>query len=312
MTSQYQQPNINLEIDVPTSIVIQNITDLDAVAPADSSGARIITTPAGGSGIELQIRGHIHLPAGQYIVDDTAPGNQQGVVFSGRSAGLDGIFGNVDGGMIRCLNGATIGDITLRNDSPDGNCVTVGDRPIGLPEGFRFTLIKNMIIQGPCGGIRFFTPGAFPNGGITIGGLVTNTLNECEKYAVRFESGFTAGMRIENLVNSVSVPGLEIIQIATPPAPIFVGTIGITSCALLGTTNVPGEVKGIVFDDVSTISQGFSIRNCVFDQPVIADTIYDNATAAGVVPGVIPAQNLVSLSNVLYGLPPTLIAQNPV
>lgn len=312
MTQQYQQPSINTQGNVSSTFVIQSISDLDAIAPAQPDGARVISTPEGAPGIELQIRGQIELPDGEHIVDDTARGDQQGVTFSGRSANLDGIRGNVVGGLIAGTNGVIASRLRFSNSNPAGFCIQVGnliDNIIGVPE-FRASNISTNIFEGSGGGILLSTPGVFPAGETTIGVLIEDATFRCDVFGIRFENPFTAGVRIQGIVNLAQTPGLEVIQFAVS-AVASLGPVAIRDSSIFANTGVPGDIRAIVFDDVSVI-ENFAIIGCGFDVADPADAIYDNTTAAAVVPGVGSAANLISEANILLDTPPVLIAQNPV
>jgi len=316
MTNQYQQNSINLQGKSPTTFFIRSISDLDSVAPADpSTGARVITTESGQPGIELIFEGQIQLPDGQFIVDDAARGKEQGVLFRGRSASLDGISGNISGALIRGTNGCQIRTLTITNSNPSGFCIEcsdlISDVMSDIPD-FRFTTIENCVINAENGGIRFFTPGFPPDGSTTVGILVQNVVFDCKSVCMRFENLFNAGIRINGILNLGGYVGLEILQFAASPPAEF-SPLAIRDSTFFADSEGPGDIKCIVFDDVSVTQDSFAIVNCGFSVSDAADAIYDNATAAAVVPGVGTAANLVSIGNVILGLgAPILIAQNPV
>jgi hypothetical protein len=314
MTEQYGQPSINLQSSSPTTIYIRGLSDLDNFAPADlATGERRIFTPAGSPGVELRIEGQIQLPDGQYILDDVPPGPNQGVTFTGRSANLDGLSGNVDGPLIIGTNGANMRQLTLENESSAGACIQVGDLLQGIPAGipeFRTSVIEKVALLGKGGGILLSSPQPPPLGA-TIGMLIQDITSRCSLYAVRMENFFTAGVRIQGLVNINQDSGLEAIQVAIAPPASGVGPIAIRGCSFFVDNGVPGDAKAIVFDDVSVIGT-FAIEGCGFEVADPADAIYDNATAGAVTPGAGPAADLISRSNVLLDSPPVLITQNPV
>lgn len=314
MTEQYLQDSINLKTQSPTTFFIRSLGDLDQLAPADeASGARVISTPEGKPGIEVRVEGMIELPEGQYIVDDAAPGDQQGVTFIGRSANLDGFSGNVEGGLIVGTNGMNIRRMTVENSNALGSCLEFGNLieiPMsGIPV-FRTSAVESLILESPGGGIRLFNVGVLPFGGVTIGTLIQDVTMRCDTYGIRSENDFTAGVRISGVVNISGTVGLQVIHF-TQVAPADVGPLAIRNSSFFGATAVPGEVRGIVFADVSIAAGSLAIEGCGFEAADPSDAIYDLLTAAAVVPGAGSAVNLISQGNVITGAPPAAIAQNP-